>query len=134
MIALDTNVLIRYIVQDDAVQSRKATRLIESKCTRESPGLIDVVVLCEVVWVLEGAYGYGRDIVAGVIRQLLGTAELTVAGSDQAWAALRAYESKAGDFADYLLAIRNRVAGSETTFTFDKKVAANAPGLFTLIT
>lgn len=134
MIALDTNVLVRYIVQDDAVQSGKATRLIESRCTRETPGLIDVVVLCELVWVLESAYGYGRDIVAGVIRQVLGTAELTVADADHAWAALRAYENNPGDFADYLIAVRNRVAGSEATFTFDKKAAANASGLFVLIT
>ncbi|MGH8403114.1 MAG: PIN domain-containing protein [Gammaproteobacteria bacterium] len=133
MIALDTNVLVRYIVQDDTAQAKKAAALIESRCTSESPGFVDVVVLCELVWVLETAYGYGRDIVARVVRQLLGTAELAVASADQAWTALRAYESSSGDFADYLIAIRNRDAGCTATFTFDKKAAAAAIGMFELI-
>lgn len=133
MIALDTNVLVRYIVQDDVAQSQKAATLIESHCTSESPGRVDVIVLCELVWVLEAAYGYGRDVVAGVVRQLLSTAELAVVSVDQAWMALRAYERGAGDFADYLIAIRNHDAGCSATFTFDKKAATGATGMFELV-
>ena len=133
MIALDTNVLVRYIVRDDATQASKAAKLIESRCTAESPGVVDVVVLCELVWVLETAYGYGRSVVAQVVRQLLGVAELAVTSSDQAWAALRAYESGRGDFANHLIALRNHEAGCKTTFTFDKQAAVSAPGMFTLI-
>lgn len=132
MIALDTNVLVRYIVQDDAGQAKKAVRLIESQCTSDEPGLVDVVVLCELVWVLEAAYGYERSVVAGVLRQLLGTAELTVPSPDQAWAAVRAYERGRADFADYLLAIRNRDAGCTATFTFDKQAAVDLPGMLEL--
>lgn len=133
MIALDTNVLVRYIVQDDVRQAGQAAKLIESRCTAESPGMVDVVVLCELVWVLESAYGYERSAVALVLRQLLGVAELAVADADQAWAALRNYESRGGDFSDQLIGIRNHTAGCQTTFTFDKRAAASASEMFTLI-
>lgn len=133
MIALDTNVLVRYIVQDDVRQAGQASKLIESHCTAETPGMVDIVVLCELVWVLESAYGYERSAVALVVRQLLGVAELVVAEADQAWGALRAYESDNGDFSDHLIGIRNHAAGCQTTFTFDRQAAAIAPGMFTLI-
>lgn len=123
MIGLDTNVLVRYIVQDDPAQAARAGALIERSCTTEEPGRIDAVVLCELVWVLEGAYGYGRDIIARVLRQLLSTAELTVDSPHLAWPALRAYERDGADFADYLIGARNRESGCTTTYTFDKRAA-----------
>lgn len=53
MIGLDTNALVRYVVRDDAQQTAAATRLIESSCKTNDPGLIALVVLCELVWVLD---------------------------------------------------------------------------------
>lgn len=63
MTGLDTNVLVRYIVQDDAKQARLATRHLESQCTPDSPGRINVIVLCELAWVLARGYGYDRQVV-----------------------------------------------------------------------
>jgi predicted nucleic-acid-binding protein len=63
VIGLDTNVLIRYIVRDDLVQAEAATRLVESEWTADNPGLINPIVLCELVWVLTRGYGYDRLIV-----------------------------------------------------------------------
>lgn len=123
MIGLDTNVLVRYIVQDDAAQSAVAGQLIEGACTTEAPGRVDTVVLCELVWVLESAYGYSRGIVARVLRQILSTAELSVEAPHLAWAALRTYEQDHADFADYLIGARNREAGCTATYTFDKRAA-----------
>lgn len=123
MIGLDTNVLVRYIVQDDADQGARAGRLIEQRCTQEQPGWISLIVICELVWVLEGAYGYSRDIIASVLRQILATAELSVDSPQRCWTALRAYERSGADFADYLIGAGNREAGCETTFTFDKRAA-----------
>lgn len=59
MTGLDTNVLVRYIVQDDPKQSKLATECIEQRCTSESPGFVNLVVLCELTWVLARGYGYG---------------------------------------------------------------------------
>ena len=71
MIGLDTNVLVRYIVQDDPDQSAAAERLIEGRCTAQAPGYVSVLVLAELVWVLTSAYDYKKVAVIPVIRQLL---------------------------------------------------------------
>ena len=123
MIGLDTNVLVRYIVQDDPGQADAAARLIEGRCTARSPGYVSVPVLVELVWVLAGAYRYERGVVAAVIRQLLRTIELLVEDRDAAWSALREFEAGAADFADCLIAHRNRARGCTQTFTFDRAAA-----------
>lgn len=123
MIGLDTNVLVRYIVQDDAKQGRAAAALIEKQCTREEPGWIDTIVLCELFWVLKIAYGYPRDSIAAVIGRLLTVAELRVEESDLARAALRDYEKANVDFADCLIGIRNTQNDCTTTCTFDQRAA-----------
>ena len=73
MIGIDTNVLVRHLVQDDLSQSRAATQVITKQCTRDEPGFINRIVLCELVWVLESAYGYPKDTIAAVLEKLLRT-------------------------------------------------------------
>lgn len=126
MIGLDTNILVRYIVQDDAAQAAAATALIEGECNAENPAWVDCVVLCELVWVLESAYDYTRATVAEVLRTMLTSAELRIEASDMAWSALRGYQSGGADFADCLIGLRNRQAGCETTATFDKRAGRMA--------
>ena len=123
MIGLDTNVLARYIVQDDPEQSDAATRLIESRCTAQSPGWVGVTVLVELVWVLATAYRYERAVVASVIRQLLRTNELIVEDRETAWTALREFEAGSADFADCLISHRNHANGCTQTCTFDRRAA-----------
>lgn len=123
MIGLDTNVLVRYVVQDSPTESKAASRLIEGRCTAESPGFIANLVLAEMVWVLRGAYGYDKDIIVIVLRQLLQTAELAVEDQAIAWAALREFEEGSGDFADYLIGHGNHAHGCSATYTFDRKAA-----------
>ena len=76
MIGLDTNILVRYLVGDDPDQSQAAGQLIGSQCTQEKPGWINRIVVCELVWVLEGAYGYHRGQICEVLERLLRAAEL----------------------------------------------------------
>ena len=123
MIGLDTNVLVRYVVQDDPAQADAATRLIEDGCTIEEPGHVGAVVLAELAWVLRGPYGYGRSQVAAVLRQILRTVELAVEEPTVAWAALAEFESGSADFADCWIGHCNRARGCERTFTFDVKAA-----------
>ena len=123
MIGLDTNVLIRYIVRDDTGQAEAASRLIESECTGESPGLVNAVVMCELVWVLTRGYGYDRMTVARVIRRILSVQELRVAGAESAWKALRHFEQGKSDFADYLIGVTNQEEKASTTYTFDHRAA-----------
>ena len=123
MIGLDSHVLVRYLVQDDVEQAKAATALIEGECSEESPGHVNVVVLAEVVWVLTAAYGFPKEAVARVMHQLLRTTEIEIEGRDAAWAALRQFEAGAADFADHLIAWRNRAAGCRVTYTFDRRAA-----------
>ena len=123
MIGIDTNVLVRYIVQDDSGQAKAATDFLETFCTLEQPGRICLVVLCELVWVLTRAYRYERDTVCQVVEQLLMAAELEVEQSSMAWRALRGYRVGPAEFADYIIAHLNESADVEYTITFDRKAA-----------
>ena len=71
MIGLDTNVLVRYLTQDDKAQAAAATRFIEKTLTPETPGFISLVALVEVVWVLETCYHCTRQDIAAIIERLL---------------------------------------------------------------
>src|SRR3546814_11875643 len=88
---LDTNVLVRFIVQDDPAQARRAGSFIRNACTADSPCRVNRIVLCELVWVLESAYGYPRQTVAEVIDKVLRTGEFSVEDADEARTALRVY-------------------------------------------
>lgn len=123
MIGLDTNVLIRYIVRDDAIQAEAASRLIESECTGENPGLINAIVLWELVWVLTRGYGHDRMTVVRVIRRIFSVQELRVAGAESTWKVLRHFEQGKADFADYLVGVTNHEEKASTTYTFDQRAA-----------
>ena len=126
MIGLDTNVLVRYVVRDDAPQTAAATRLIESRCKTADPGLVTLVVLCELVWVLDRGYGYERAAIAGVLRRILSAGDLQVEHSDLAWQALNLYDREKADFADYVIGLGNREMNGEVTYTFDRRTTGNA--------
>jgi len=123
---LDTNVLIRYIVQDDPVQSPIATEFIETRCTQQTPGFVCAIVLAEIAWVLERGYGYDKSVILAVLKQSLSTAELTVENADIAWAAVMDYESHGAGFADCLLGRVNQDHGCGKTYTLDAKAAKTA--------
>ena len=120
MTGIDTNVLVRYLVQDDPEQARKASRFITEECSTENPGLINRIVLCELVWVLETAYGYARESVARTLEKILRTSQLTIEDHQEAWSSFREYQGGA-DFADSFVAAVNRRLGCERTVTFDRK-------------
>ena len=123
MIGLDTNVLVRHLVQDDPGQSRKATHVITKQCTRDDPGFVNRVVLCELVWVLESAYGYSKDTIVVVLDKILRTSQLKIEDTQSAWTAFRMYQKGKADFADCLLGTTNRLSGCDETVTFDQAAA-----------
>jgi len=125
MIGLDTNVLVRYIAQDDAAQSPKASTLIES-LTVDEPGYVTQVALVEVVWVLSSLYAADRDQIAKVVEGLLRTKELSVEAAETIWKALRVFTSSKADFADCLIERACHGAHCEYTATFDAKAAKSA--------
>lgn len=120
MIGLDTNVLVRYVVQDDPQQSAAATRLIEHKLSAEDPGFVTLIGLAELEWVLEDCYKADRRQVATVIEGLLTTKQILVEQSDVAWRALRQWKDSASDLSDALIGELSIAAGCKSVATFDK--------------
>ena len=123
MIGIDSNVLLRVVVADDKAQEKAAAAFFAGRCSKDNPGFVNVVVLCELVWTLDKAYGYGRAQIAGVIEALTATAELIVERKDDVLAALAVFRTAHTGFADILIGTINRTHGCETTATFDRKAA-----------
>lgn len=120
MIALDTNVLVRYLVEDDAKQTATAAALIDRVIADDETLFISDVVVCETVWMLSVSYDFRRKEIADVLRNLLRTRHLTFRDTHQLIRALEAYEAGKGDFADYLIREHARAAGCDTVATFDR--------------
>jgi predicted nucleic-acid-binding protein len=125
MIGLDTNVLVRYIMQDDLKQSPPATRLIESRSV-ESRGFVSLVSVVELFWVMSAAYELDRGQLIAAIEALLRTKELVVERAEIVWKALRIFQSANVDFADCLIERSAAAAGCEKTMTFDRGAAKSA--------
>lgn len=118
MIGLDTNVLVRYIMQDDAKQSPKAAKLIES-LTVDEPGFVSIVSVVELVWVLSSAYGLSRGQIEQALEALLRTKEFVIDRADHLLKALRVFKATSADFADCLIERSAAGAGCVRTMTFD---------------
>lgn len=127
MIGLDTNVLVRYVTQDDPVQSPKASELIESLTTL-SPGFVSLVSVVELVWVLQSCYQSAKNDIVVILETLLRTRELTIEHAEVIWQALRRFTANNADFADCLIERCAHAAGCEYTATFDLS-AAKAAGM-----
>jgi predicted nucleic-acid-binding protein len=127
VIGLDSNVLIRYIAQDDVHQAELATILVEQHLSEREPGYVSLVVLAEVAWVMVSSYGADRQTVHAVVEGLLSAPQLRVENAEQVWCALRAYAASKADFSDALIAELARDAGCQFTKTFDL-TASRHPG------
>ncbi|HXP75849.1 MAG TPA: type II toxin-antitoxin system VapC family toxin [Stellaceae bacterium] len=127
MIGLDTNVLVRYLVRDDAVQFEKAIELIERRLGVDEPGFVSVVAMAELVWVLDRAYGFSDSEIAAAIERTLQTESLVVESENEVFAAMIALREGRGSFGDALIAALGVKAGCAHTLTFDRK-ALRLPG------
>jgi predicted nucleic-acid-binding protein len=121
VIGLDSNVLVRYLTQDDPLQSRKADELIEQALSAGEPLYLNHIVLCELSWVLGRAYGYDSAELAETIEAILAAAQFVFEDKDLLWQALAAFRASGADFADCVIAARNASAGCVKTLTFDKR-------------
>ena len=119
MIGLETNVLVRYIMQDDAKQSPKATKIIEALDGIEQSGYVTLVSIIELVWVLGVSYELTHAQVAQALDSLLRAKQLKIENADQVIRALRVFNVGKSDFADCLIERSANSAGCEKTITFD---------------
>jgi predicted nucleic-acid-binding protein len=131
MLGIDTNVVMRLLVSDDAGQTRRARELIEQSLGREEPVLVSLLVLIESEWVLRSSYGFKRDAVLGMFRALLEARELSFEDEPAVEEALFHWKDSVCGFADCLITAHNRQLGCRATATFDAK-AARLPGALPL--
>jgi predicted nucleic-acid-binding protein len=130
MIGLDTNVLVRYIMQDDPKQAAKATKLVES-LTSTKPGFVTLVTVVELFWVLSSAFELSRGQIVEAFDGLTRAKQLVVEQRDQVVRALRAYGASSADFPDCLIERTATAAGCAKVMTFD--VGASKQAGMTLI-
>ncbi|MFC2166782.1 PIN domain-containing protein [Acidobacteriota bacterium] len=125
MIGLDTNILVRYLTQDDPVQSMKAAAEMEKGLSAGHMFFIADTVMCELVWVLETAYGYDCREIDPVLENILRTKQFQFENKDLLWKSLADYRNKNGDFADHLIGQAGHKAGCLETLTFDAGLKNN---------
>jgi predicted nucleic-acid-binding protein len=121
MIGLDTNILVRYLAQDDLVQSAKATEILERRLTEKNQGFVSVVAMVETVWVLDRAYGFTALEIATAVERLLQIEVLVVENEQEVFSAMVALKQGRGFFADALIAELGARVGCARTLTFDQK-------------
>lgn len=122
MIGLDTNILLRATLNDDPSQSRAAQQLLKSLNDNER-GFVNLPVLMEFFWVLRSRYKLPRARLAGVMHDLIGVEYIDFEALEVIGKALAIYEAGTADFADMVIALRNRELGAAKTVTFDEEAA-----------
>lgn len=125
MIGLDSNVLVRFFLQDDPRQSPKANELMQS-FTPSDPGWVGVATILELVWVLAGRSRFDRLRIAKMLDRLLLQEEVVVEQAEYVHEAVRLFRRGNADFADCLIGASARTAGCSRTVTFDRNAARDA--------
>jgi len=119
---LDTNVLVRYLTQDDPAQARRASDVIRERTESGARCFIGPVVLCELTWVLRESYDTPKAEILKTLDLILATRQFEVGDKDLVRDALEAYRTGRADFADYVIGEGGRYAGCAETVTFDRRL------------
>ena len=132
MIAIDTNVLVRYLVNDEPRQSRLAKDLVESALADSDRVWVGTVVLVETLWALERAYSFNKTELISVLEDLMAYGVFALEDSGAATDALESYRHGKADFSDYLFAWKSLASAKSKLYTFDgncrEKALFAAPG------
>lgn len=124
MIGLDTNVIVRYLTNDDPEQFKLAENILETELNSHNQGFISLIVLIETVWVLKSCYQQDKDSLIHIIESLLTTKQIYIEKSDYAFRALRLWQKGNGDYSDALITIISNENNCEYILTFDKKATS----------
>ena len=122
MTALDTNVLVRYLTEDDPIQSKRAADWIATVTTRGGKCYVSALVLCEMAWVLRGTYDVSKADLIMTLDHILATSQFIVGDKDVVRRALEVYRNGRADFADHVIGAMHEDAGCERTVTFDRRL------------
>ena len=127
MIGLDTNILVRYVLDDDPVWSPVVTTFLDNELSVDRPGYINPITLVELVWALRRRADYDRARLAILIEYLLTSDSLVIGEALAVERALTRFKEGGAGFADYLIAELNEQAGASPTITIDRKAGKTFP-------
>jgi predicted nucleic-acid-binding protein len=128
MMGLDTNLLLRYLAQDDPTQSPRATKIIEQQLTEQEPGFVSLVSILEVAWVLKSLFKRSRHEIANDIEMLLAADTLEIQNEQEVYYAVVSLRNGVGTFEDALIGSLGIWRGCSATFTFDEDAAKRLRG------
>jgi predicted nucleic-acid-binding protein len=123
VIGLDTNVILRYLLQDDPEQTRQANRIIEGQLSESNPGFINLAAVLEIVWVLRSLLKRTPAQIATLLENLLTSDSLEIQNEQQVFEAVFALKRGTGEFEDALIGALNSWSGCSHTLTFDRRAA-----------
>ena len=123
MTGLDTNILMRYLTQDDGIQTPIATRILEEELTELNPGFVSLVTIAELVWVLRTFYQWSGLEIADVLQRFLQADNIVFQNPQEVFTAVTVLKRGSGSFGDALIAGLGQWAGCTTTLTFDVKAS-----------
>lgn len=121
MIGLDTNVVIRYLTQDDPKQSAIANHIIEQELSEKNQGYITLISLIEITWVLESCYEQTKEDLINMLDLLLTIKQISIEKTDLVYLALKRFRTGTADFSDALITLVCEDAGCKRVVSFDKK-------------
>lgn len=119
MIGIDTNILVRHLTQDDELQSKIASDLIEKYARQEGNLFINNIVLCELTWVLAKGYKYSKQEIIEVLKAILTSIEFCFEDHKILWISILDFEKSSADFSDILIGQLNKSKNCTSTYTFD---------------
>ncbi|HVK89882.1 MAG TPA: type II toxin-antitoxin system VapC family toxin [Mycoplana sp.] len=128
MIGIDTNVLVRFLVNDDPDQNASARQFLSERTT-DDPAFLSAVALAETVWVLRRRLGFPMPQIVAILRDLLASDSLIIEHTEELDALLNGGDEPEPDIADYLVAWSGATAGCRTTMTFDRMAARSVDGM-----
>jgi predicted nucleic-acid-binding protein len=126
VVAVDTNVLVRFLVRDDEAQFKRATAFFEQAQQADEPVFVSDLVLVYLVWVLRRAYRVGKAEVVRTLTDLVRARHVQLESTTLVERAITAYTRGRGDFADYIVRERARLAGCDNIATFDEALLSES--------
>jgi predicted nucleic-acid-binding protein len=121
VIGLDTNVVLRYLLQDDPAQAQQANEIFDGRLSEREPGYLSVACVLEIVWVLRSLLRQSAVEIAMHLEHLLAADSLVVQNEQQVFEAAFPLKRGTGKFEDALIEALNAWAGCEKTLTFDRR-------------
>lgn len=126
MVALDTNILVRLVTNDDPAAALRVQAVLDAELAAERECVVGHIVLCELVWVLQRLYGYNLQQCQHTVSSLLGFAGLRFEALPAVLAAYKAWEKHGGDWADHLIGAQMQALGCDAVLTLDKAASRSA--------